>query len=45
MQICEALKKRTSNISAEIKKNGPKSAKMTVKNNTFFEGLNSKTKT
>ena len=47
MQICEALKKRISDIRAEIAKNRPKSAKMGVKKKTtlFFEGLNSKTKT
>ena len=47
MQICEALKKQISDIRAEIVKNDPKSAKMTVKKKTtlFFEGLNSKTKT
>ena len=45
MQICEALKKRISDIRAEIVKNVPKSAKMTVKKTLFFEGLNSKTKT
>ena len=46
MQICEALKKRISDIRAEIVKNRPKLAKMNVKKTTlFFEGLNSKTKT
>ena len=46
MQICEALKKRISDIRAEIAKNRPKSAKMGVKKTILFlEGLNSKTKT
>ena len=41
MQICEALKKRISDIRAEIAKNRPKSEKIDVKkSNTFFEGLN-----